>query len=297
MLCLVAYWLNRNGQPEGPYEDQQLLYMIQSGQVRGGHIAQDGSNAWMPMEQHPTFGSALHAAAHGYAQGAHGHVQAAHGHVQGAQWAPMPAAPPQKSPLVPLLIVGGLVGVLGLGALGAFFLLRGSEAETSDDASSAAATAEPKKLDTGTLGFLLGRKYAFACVFTLLDKSDAAAKNIAISEAAAKELGITPPSTPSKDGAMAAMRSSSVADEISGKHDAKTAAAYSLGVAATDLYFGVMLGSDVSSQLGDAEKHARAVGIPEEAWKSKLEAARTTASEDTINALTAAFDAHFGYDK
>jgi hypothetical protein len=55
----MAWWLNRTGQPEGPYDDAQLLQLIGSGQLRGGHICQQGSHAWTPIEQHPVFGPAI----------------------------------------------------------------------------------------------------------------------------------------------------------------------------------------------------------------------------------------------
>ncbi len=57
----MMWWLNRTGNPEGPYEEPHLLHMIQSGQVRGGYIGQHGGNAWMPIEQHPAFAAALRA--------------------------------------------------------------------------------------------------------------------------------------------------------------------------------------------------------------------------------------------
>ena len=153
----------------------------------------------------------------------------------------------------------------------------------------------PAKVDNDALAFALGRKYAFACVFSLLDKADAAAKNIGSTTTSAKALGITPPTAPSKEGAMEAMRSSTLRDEIEKKHGAKAGAAYSLGITATDMFFGVALGSPISDQLTDSEKHARAAGIPEDAWKSKLDAAKATATEDTIGALNGVFDAHFKY--
>jgi hypothetical protein len=98
----MAWWLNRTGQPEGPYEDAHILQMIGSGQLRGGNICQAGHNAWMPIEQHPVFGAALRG-------GPAPHVYA-------------PVAQPRKKSSAGL-VIGVVIGAVVLLGGGAFLVL------------------------------------------------------------------------------------------------------------------------------------------------------------------------------
>ncbi|MBW2455990.1 MAG: DUF4339 domain-containing protein, partial [Deltaproteobacteria bacterium] len=119
----MAWLLNRTGQPEGPYEDAQLLQMIQGGQVNSGQISQPGTEQWMPIANHPPFGQALQAAAAGGAPpggappAAAGYppVGAPPGAPPGAPGAPMPGPggpAPKKGGMGIGMIIGIVVGVL-----------------------------------------------------------------------------------------------------------------------------------------------------------------------------------------
>ena len=55
----MAWFINRTGQPEGPFEDAQIIEMIQSGQVAQANICPQGGNAWMPIQNHPPFAQAM----------------------------------------------------------------------------------------------------------------------------------------------------------------------------------------------------------------------------------------------
>jgi hypothetical protein len=110
----MAWWLNRTGQPEGPYEEAQIVHMIQSGQLRAGNVCPQGSQAWTPLQAHPGFGAALRAAAGPVASGA-------------------PAQRKGKGMRV-ALIVGGVVVLLGALGLGGLYLSqRGSDEEEYKD--------------------------------------------------------------------------------------------------------------------------------------------------------------------
>jgi hypothetical protein len=110
----MAWWLNRGGRPEGPYQDGQIYQLIQSGQLRGAHICEDGAQGWTPIEQHPVFGPAM--------QGGAG---------------PMPAQPAlahsaparKKSRSRVAIIVSAVIGTALLVTAGLFFLLRDSASE------------------------------------------------------------------------------------------------------------------------------------------------------------------------
>lgn len=53
------FYLNRSGQPEGPFSEQQLVEMIRNGQLREGWIAAQGQNQWAPLTSVPAFAQAL----------------------------------------------------------------------------------------------------------------------------------------------------------------------------------------------------------------------------------------------
>src|SRR5262245_60129609 len=110
----MTWWLNRTGQPEGPYEEAQIVHMIQSGQLRAGNVCPQGSQAWTPLEAHPGFGAALRAAA---------------GPVAGG----VPAQRKGKGMRVALIVVGVVVllGALGLGGL--YLSQRGGDEEEYKD--------------------------------------------------------------------------------------------------------------------------------------------------------------------
>jgi hypothetical protein len=138
----MAWILNRTGQPEGPYEDHQIVQMIQMGQLTGGQISQPGAEQWMPLGSHPPFAEALRAMASGaFTPG--GYPAAPGGYPPAGQYgpgytapqgpmvaqagapygtAPQQAAPPKKKGGMGIIlaIVGALV-VIG-GGIAAYFL-------------------------------------------------------------------------------------------------------------------------------------------------------------------------------
>jgi hypothetical protein len=57
----MHWYINDGRGPHGPLPEPQVLAMIASGQLRGGHVAQHGGQ-WMPMEAYPPFAQALHRA-------------------------------------------------------------------------------------------------------------------------------------------------------------------------------------------------------------------------------------------
>lgn len=178
-------------------------------------------------------------------------------------------------------------------------MLKGGESAKDDSkdkpAGSGKATgAGASEQSPDKMAFFLGRKWGFACTFAMLGEADSVSKNMGQATTLAKGLGITAPTEPPKDGAIDAMRSPTLADEIKKKHGDKAAAAYGAGLAVTDAYFGANLDSPITSQLADLEKHARAAGIPESVWKAKLDAVKAAPSdEDGVKALASALEAHY----
>ena len=59
----MPWYLNRGGPAEGPLEEQAIVQMIQSGQLREGYVCVVGSDQWMPLAAHPPFAQALAAPA------------------------------------------------------------------------------------------------------------------------------------------------------------------------------------------------------------------------------------------
>lgn len=57
----MSWLLHRAGQqqPEGPYEESQILAMVQSGQLSDGFVCRQGTQQWVPLGQQPPFSSAM----------------------------------------------------------------------------------------------------------------------------------------------------------------------------------------------------------------------------------------------
>jgi hypothetical protein len=148
----MGWWLNRTGQPEGPFEDAQLLQLIGSGQVRGGQICQAGGNAWTPIEHHPVFGAAL---AGGGATASPGHARgpeyaAGPAPVPGPGYAPVVAAPvagaaPRKRSSVWLVVAIAVSALACAGALALFFFGRETKPAKPNPALSRKETAKRAK--------------------------------------------------------------------------------------------------------------------------------------------------------
>ncbi len=188
------------------------------------------------------------------------------------------------------LVIGGLGALVLLGCEDKSEGKDDNKGDKGDDKPASEAKASP-----ADDAYSMGRKFAFACVFAMLDKADGVARNMAAVGAKAAALGVDAPSTPTKDGAMEMMRATSVAEAIDKKHDDKTGAAYRLGVTLTDLFFGVNLEADVSSQAADAGTHAAKAGVPASVYETQLAAVKAGASDDTVSALNKALDGHFHY--
>lgn len=89
----MSFYLNRTGQPEGPYEDPVILQWIQSGQLREGSICPPGGNQWMPLHAHPPFAQALQ-----MARGAAPATPSGYPPVPGGGYAPGPGGYPPAGP-------------------------------------------------------------------------------------------------------------------------------------------------------------------------------------------------------
>lgn len=129
----MAWYLNRTGQPEGPFDDAQLTQMIQSGQVQAGHyVCPQGSEQWGPVSQVPQFAAAFgggYAAAPGAVPGA----APGGGMVAGAQPMGGPAAGGAKKKGPPMGIILGIVGVVvvAAAAIGLYFAFSGVSSNLS----------------------------------------------------------------------------------------------------------------------------------------------------------------------
>lgn len=167
-----------------------------------------------------------------------------------------------------------------------------SSGDDSGGPAAAAATQKPEFSDDA-MAFMMGRKYAFACLYVRLDKAAEASSSIGAAKTIARALGVTEPSLPTKDGAFAALRAKAIPDAVSAKKGAKVAAVYSLGVAVTDAWFGAMLGSDPKPAIADVESHAKAAGTPESVYKAQLDAIKAKPTEEGLKKLAQDLETHY----
>jgi hypothetical protein len=55
----MRFYINRNGNNEGPLDESAIIGMIQRGEYNQGYICPEGGQAWSPLDSHPPFASAL----------------------------------------------------------------------------------------------------------------------------------------------------------------------------------------------------------------------------------------------
>ncbi|HEV8244966.1 MAG TPA: hypothetical protein VGP93_04330 [Polyangiaceae bacterium] len=55
----MSFYLNRTGAAEGPFAEQQILEMIQKGEVTQANICAVGQSQWQPLVSHPAFAAAV----------------------------------------------------------------------------------------------------------------------------------------------------------------------------------------------------------------------------------------------
>ena len=157
---------------------------------------------------------------------------------------------------------------------------------------AAAGTQKPEFSDDA-MAFMMGRKYAFACLYIRLDKAAEAQSSIGAAQTIARALGVTEPTLPTKDGAFAALRAKAIPDAVTAKKGAKLGAVYSLGVAVTDAWFGAMLGSDPKPAVADIEIYAKVAGILESAYKVQLDAMKAKPTEEGLKKLAQDLETHY----
>ena len=111
----------------------------------------------------------------------------------------------------------------------------------------------------------------------------------------AKGLGLAPVSAPSEADAIKAMRSQEIPGKIGAKHGPAVKAAFQLGITLNDASLGVVLESDISTQLGNVRTYALAAGVPEALWKSKLATMTASPTRDNNDALLKVFETFYAY--
>lgn len=172
---------------------------------------------------------------------------------------------------------------------------KGSDAEASPSgaaAGNAGGAAKPEFSDDA-MAFMLGRKFAFACLYTQLDKPAEAQRAMSQAQVIAGGLGVTAPSLSPKSEGFKPLRSTAIPDELTKKKNAKVAAVYSLGVSITDAWFGAMLGSNISKVLTEIESNAKAAGLAESVYKTKLDAIKAKPTEEALAKLAGDLETHY----
>lgn len=155
------------------------------------------------------------------------------------------------------------------------------------------STAPKAEYSDEAIAFMLGRKYAFACLYTGLDKTTEANDALGAAQTLAGALGITAPTLPAKDGAFSALRAKAIPDELTAKKSAKLSAVYSIGVAVTDAWFGAILGSDPSPALADFERHVATAELPENVYKAQLDDIEAAPTDAKLEKLAADLETHY----
>ena len=194
--------------------------------------------------------------------------------------------------------VGWVLGITGglalAGAAGCDKSSEQSPAAGPGASTNPTPSAAPKaEYSDEAVAFMLGRKYAFACLYTGLDKTSEANEALGAAQTLAGALGITAPTLPPKEGAFAALRAKTIPDELTAKKNAKISAVFSLGVAVTDAWFGSILGSDPSPALADFERNVAPAELPEDVYKAQLDDIKAAPTDTKLEKLAADLEAHY----
>lgn len=160
---------------------------------------------------------------------------------------------------------------------------------SATNSSEAPSTAEAQLPDE-SVAFAFGRSYAFACLYRQLDEIADAEEKIRTAQTAARVLGVSEPTLPSKDESITVMRSNAVPDELLFKKGRQVSATFSLAVSVTDGWFGAALGSIekqfTDSRIAEIEYHALAAEIPTEIWRAQVDAIKARPTEENFKRLT-----------
>ncbi len=143
------------------------------------------------------------------------------------------------------------------------------------------------------ISFMFGRKYAFACLYTQLDKPAEAAQALRAAQVFAGVLGVPAPAAPAKAGALQAMRAKAIPEALQAKKGPVAAAAYTLGVAVTDAWFGAAIGVDPAPAVAEVARAAKAAGLAPAVYKAQLDAVRKQPTEAALKKLAADLEAHY----
>lgn len=160
---------------------------------------------------------------------------------------------------------------------------------TSVTNSSEAPSASETRLSDESVAFVFGRSYAFAHLYLLLNTVAQAEEKMRTAQVAARALGVSEPTLPSKEESVSAMRSNVVPDELLVTKGRMVSATFSLAVSVTDGWFGTALGSTdkqrTDSTIANIESHAVAAGVPTEVWKAQVDTIKARPTEENFNKI------------
>ena len=160
-------------------------------------------------------------------------------------------------------------------------------------ASLAPVAAPAKDYSPESISFMFGRKYAFACLYTQLDKPAEAKQALRAADVFARVLGVPTPELPAKSAALKAMREKTIPDALQARKGAAARAAFSLGVAVTDAWFGSSIGADPAPAVAEVVRSAKAAGLAPAVYKAQLDAIRKRPTEAALKKLAADLEAHY----
>lgn len=151
---------------------------------------------------------------------------------------------------------------------------KGGAAGSSAPAASSASTE--REYSDEANAYILGRLWAFACVYTIKNKPTEVSKMMIPARAIGNKLGVTILTPPEAADALKEMRSPAVSGALTAKKGEKVANLFRLGVVLTDGWYGASLQGDLTRSIAEIEHYAKAVGAPENIWKTQLDAAKPT---------------------
>ena len=168
---------------------------------------------------------------------------------------------------------------------------KGGATGSSAPATSSAAP-EPEYSDEAN-AFMLGRLWAFACVYTIKNKPAEVSKAMIPARAIGNKLGVTILTPPEAADALKEMRSKAISDALTAKKGEKVANLFRLGVVLTDGWYGASLQGNLTRSIAEIEYFAKAAGAPESIWKTQLDAAKPTPNARQLLQIAEDLEEHY----
>ena len=191
-------------------------------------------------------------------------------------------------------LVLGFLSAMALGSTAASVRAQGGAAPVTLTSlahvvPAASQSADAPRPSNEWLAWKMGREYAFAEAWDMLNKSAESEKSLGFSRTFARALGISEPPPPSPDYMERVL---ALAKEVKAKYGEKIQYHFLVGVRLTDVWVGAAIRAEMKVQVANLALFLERSGIPPALWSTQLKAIQTEPSRADVTKLAQAIDEH-----